>query len=434
MVGRRSIRARTTAAATFAAVVGVTAAAVALQVLLHRSLLTHVDDVADTQIADVAALAKDGRLPSTLASAGDDGSVVHVVDRFGHTVASSAGATRTPPHFRPDGTDTEARTIEGRRISARVVHRGAEEQTVYVSTNLEPVDEAMDRLRAALVVVGPLLVLFVGCTTWVVVRRALQPVDAIRTRVTDISSKSLDERVPVPPSQDEIARLATTMNAMLDRLQAGAEQQRRFVADASHEAQTPLASLRAELEVALAHPQATDWPTTGAELLTTTRNLERLLRDMLYLARMDDGAPATRTLVDLDDVVMEEVTAMRLLARVPIDATHVSGAAVQGRRDDLTRVVRNLLDNAVRHAESQVWVGLTGEGANVELLVSDDGPGIPHADRDKVFERFTRLDDARARTSGGTGLGLAIARDVVTSHGGTIEVTDDGVVVRLPPI
>jgi signal transduction histidine kinase len=239
--------------------------------------------------------------------------------------------------------------------------------------------------------------------------------------------------VPVPGSDDEIARLATTMNEMLDRIEVGVERQRRFVADASHEVQTPLASLRANLEVALSHPDTTDWPATGADMLSTTGSMERLVHDLLYLARMDDEGPAPqRAPIDLDVVVMEEAAAMQVRARVPIDTRQVSAGAVLGRRDELARVVRNLLDNADRHAVSSVQVSLTSDDHTVALVVSDDGPGIPEEDRERVFERFARIDDARARTTGGTGLGLAIVRDVVSAHGGTVHVSDDGLVVRLP--
>jgi signal transduction histidine kinase len=400
-------------------------AAVALQILLHRSLLTHVDDVADVQIADVAALARQGTLPAQLANAGDDGSVVHVVDAAGNVIAASIGSSSAAPGFRPGGAGVESRTVGHRRISAQRVGR----RIVYVSTSLDPVTEAMTRLRRALLVVGPLLLLFVGTTTWLVLGRALRPVEAIRARVARISARSLGERVPVPPTDDEIGRLAATMNEMLGRIESGVERQRRFVGDASHELQTPLASLRADLEVALAHPEVSDWPAIGGDLLATSAAMEQLVQDLLYLARAEEGAPVPMTPVDLDDIVLEEVAALRVRGRVPIDTHGVSATAVVGRRNDLARVVRNLLDNADRHATSAVVVHLN-DGV---LIVADDGPGIPVADRERVFERFTRLDDARARATGGTGLGLAIARQVVEAHGGTIEAADEGLVVRLPP-
>jgi signal transduction histidine kinase len=431
--GRWSVRTRTTAAATVVLAIGFVVAGVGLQVLLHRSLITHVDDIADVQLADVTALARQGTLPRELANAGDDGSVVHVVDDRGTVVASSAGSSRAAPGFRPTGTDPEARTLDGRRVSARRVSTPAGPRTIYVSTKLDPVDEAMARLQHALYLVGPLLLVFVGLTTWLVLGRALRPVEAIRARVAGISDRSLGERVPVT-STDELGRLATTMNDMLGRIETGVDRQRRFVGDASHELQTPIASLRADLEVALGHPTTTDWPAIGADLLATSAEMERLVRDLLFIARADEGTAAPTTPVDLDDVVLEEAAALRVRGRVPIDASHVSGAAVLGRRDDLGRVVRNLLDNADRHASTGVTLSLTTDADDVVLLVADDGPGIPPADRERVFERFTRLDEARARATGGTGLGLPIARQIVLAHGGTIVATDAGLVVRLPSI
>ena len=431
-VGRGTVRSRATAAATVAVGLGFFVAALALQLLLHRSLITHVDDVADVQISDVAALARQGTLPAQLANAGDDGSVVHVVDDAGRLLAVSAGSSRAVPRMPPDGSDVESRSIDGRRVSAQRVATSKGRRVIYVSTSLEPVEEAMTRLRRALLVVGPLLLLFVGFTTWLVVGRALRPVELIRTRVARINDRSLHERVPVGNADDEISRLAATMNEMLGRIESGVERQRRFVGDASHELQTPLASLRADLEVAVAHPTVTDWNTTGADLLATSASMERLVRDLLYLARSDEGAPAPATPVDLDVVVLEEVAALRVRGRVTVDSGGVSGAAVLGRRDDLARVVRNLLDNADRYAATRVRVSLGVEDDHVVLTVGDDGPGIPPSERGRVFERFTRLDDARARVTGGSGLGLAIAFEVVEAHGGTIEAVDGAVVVRLP--
>jgi signal transduction histidine kinase len=424
-----TVRARTTLAATVIVGVAFAVASLALVVTLHRSLVTHVDDVADVQAADVAGLAAQGSLPPALTRASDDGTVTQVVDAHGQVVAATAGVREPLPVA---GFRAGTRTIGEQRVVARPARTPTGPVTVYVATSLEPVDDAVSRLGRALALGGPLLVLFVGLTTWVVVGRALRPVELIRAQVAEISDRSLGRRVPVPSVNDEIRRLATTMNTMLGRVEAGVDRQRRFVADASHELQTPLASFRTDLEVALAHPEVTDWPTTGGDLLATSSAMERLVHDLLYLARADGAAATPTSPVDVDDVVLEEVHALRARGRVPVDTAQVSAAAVVGRRDDLARVVRNLLDNADRHAATCVSLALSTKGDEVALVVADDGPGIPLADRERVFERFTRLDDARARATGGSGLGLAIAREVVEAHGGTIEATDDGLVVRLP--
>jgi signal transduction histidine kinase len=260
-----------------------------------------------------------------------------------------------------------------------------------------------------------------------------------------MSERHLDRRVPVPGADDEVARLARTMNGLLDRLETAVATQRRFVADASHELQSPLASARTDLEVALAHPEATDWTITGADLLEENRRMERLVQDLLYLARADESAHRPLpTPVDLDDVVLAEAARLRGYRRIQVDTSRVAPAAVLGRREELTRAVRNLLDNAERYAASTVHVELSeeDEGGWATLVVSDDGPGIPPEHREVVFTRFTRLDEARDRAGGGAGLGLAIVREIVTAHGGTVVVADhDGrqvpnpgarLVVRLP--
>jgi signal transduction histidine kinase len=270
----------------------------------------------------------------------------------------------------------------------------------------------------------PILLLLVGATTWVVVGRALRPVESIRAEVESIGAQDLHRRVPESSTPDEIGRLARTMNAMLGRLEDATDRQRRFVADASHELRSPLTGIRAQLEVDLAHPAAADWQTTEQDVLVDAIRLQRLVEDLLTLATSDASAldASSRELVDLDEIVLSE--ARRLRSRTPhqIDTTHVSGAQLAGNRDQLARAVRNLLDNAARHANSTVTATLAESERAITLVVADDGPGIPVEHQQRIFERFTRLDDARTRDNGGTGLGLAITQEVVIAHGGTIRV------------
>jgi signal transduction histidine kinase len=423
-----TVRARTTIAATVIVGVAVVVGAVSLVVLLRRSLIESIDEIAELRAEDVAALARQGDLPETLAiTDDDDGTVVQVVDAGGAVIAATPGFDDLPIE------DDEAPF----RVTAERADTPDGPVTIYVATSLEPVDETVAIVRGTLLVGAPILIGLVAVTAWVVVGRALRPVDAIRAEVADISDRSLDRRVPVPATDDEVSRLAGTMNAMLDRLESAAERQRRFVADASHELQTPLASARTDLEVALAHPDRTSWPETAADLLAANRRMERLVRDLLFLAHSDDGAPHPAPVaLDLDVIVLEEVARHRTGGRVPVDTSRVSAAAVRGRREELARAVRNLLDNADRHARTAVTVELAGDDDGVMLAVADDGPGIPPDERERVFERFTRLDDARARATGGTGLGLAIAREIVESHGGRVTIDDTAtgarLVVRLP--
>ncbi len=423
-------------------------AAVTLLALLRRSLVDQLDDAARFRAEDIAALARQDDLPATLA--GDDDFITQVVDDTGRVVAATAGLDLEGPvaDFRPSGTEAEARTFDelpvgdpeshGFRVIALRLSSAAGPLTVYVASSLEDVNTAIALLRGDMAVGAPVLIVVVALTAWLVIGRGLRPVEAIRAEVADISDRSLDRRVPVPSTDDEISRLAGTMNTMLDRLHAASERQRRFVADASHELQTPLAAARTELEVAVTHPEGTDWKQTATDLLAANRRMERLVRDLLFLARTDDTAPRPPGVaVDLDDIVLSEAAALRSHGHVHVDTTRVSAAAVLGRRDELTRAVRNLLDNAERHASSGVALELASDDHRVTFVVHDDGPGIPPGDRHRIFERFTRLDDSRSRQRGGTGLGLAITKEIVEAHGGTIAVSDasEGArfVVHLPP-
>jgi signal transduction histidine kinase len=303
--------------------------------------------------------------------------------------------------------------------------------TVYVATSLKLADGTTVLVRSSLLVGAPLLLALVAAMTWMAVGRSLRPVEAIRSEVADISSSDLTRRVPVPAGNDEIGLLAGTMNAMLDRLQSAAERQRRFVADASHELQSPLAAVRTDLEVALAHPQQTRWPDAARRLLEQNIRMQRLVSDLLFVAR-SDGNPARShpRPVDLHEVVLDETTQLACGTAVRVDTSAVRPAFVLGRRDDLARAVRNLLDNAARHATCTVRVALGCEDGVVRLVVADDGPGVRPEDRDRIFERFTRLDHARHRSTGGTGLGLAIVHDIVAQHHGSVAVQDSDVGAR----
>jgi signal transduction histidine kinase len=225
---------------------------------------------------------------------------------------------------------------------------------------------------------------------------------------------------------------------MLGRIESGVERRQAFVADASHELRSPLTRIRSELEVDLADPAGTDLLATHRSVLAETVELERLISDLLYLARGDAGELAAASVpVDLDDLVFREVERSRGTAAIDVDTSAVSGAQIAGDPAQLSRAIRNLIDNAVRHARSRVRVGLRESDAAAVLTVEDDGPGVPPDLADRIFERFARVDEGRARPEGGTGLGLAITADIVHRHAGTIEVqSPDGggarFVVTLP--
>jgi signal transduction histidine kinase len=263
----------------------------------------------------------------------------------------------------------------------------------------------------------------VAATTWTVVGRALAPVEAIRAEVDAISAAALHRRVPDPPADDEIGRLARTMNRMLARLERAQARQRRLVADASHELRSPVAAIRQHAEVALAHPGRTTTTELAGTVLAEDLRLQRLAEDLLLLTKADEHSLALRRRpVDLDDLVFEEAGRLRDATRLRVDTAAVSAARVEGDAAALARVLRNLADNAARHAGGRLAFSVAERDGLAVLRVDDDGPGIPVADRERVFERFVRLDDARARDDGGSGLGLAIVAELVAAHGGTVAV------------
>jgi signal transduction histidine kinase len=310
------------------------------------------------------------------------------------------------------------------------------ELTVVAQRSLAEVERTVDSVTQALFVGVPMLVLLVGAAAWYFAGRALRPVEAIRVEVDAIGDTTMDRRVPEPGTDDEVGRLAGTMNRMLDRLETASVRQREFVSNASHELRSPIAAIRATAEVALRHPGRADWEDVARRVLAEDERMELTVTELLELARLDeDGAALPDAAVDLDEIALEEATR---LEGMTVSTAGVLAGRVRGSRPQLARVVTNLLANAVRHARSTVAVTVrTTSDGRVELLVDDDGPGIAAENRERVFERFTRLDEGRARHGGGAGLGLAIVRGVVERHRGTVSAEDSPlggarIAVRLP--
>ncbi len=437
---------RVTAAAAIAVLVVLSGIGVAVVVLQRRTAVEGVDESVRARVATLAALAGDGRSTGRLVESGyDDDLVAQIIEPDGSVRATTANASPAAP-IAPPATTTAVRitTASGLgdedadyRLARRLADDGQESPTVAVGLPLDDVDETTRALVLALVVGVPGATALLAAVVWWLVGRALAPVEEIRSEVAAIGGRDLDRRVPEPAGDDEIGRLARTMNDMLARLQDARDRQDRFVADASHELRTPLTRMRSELEVDLAHAETADRETTERSVLEEVGSLEHLVDDLLLLARLDAARPRRPTPIALDEVVAAEVDALApgTTTEVVVDATGPS--PVVGDGEELRRVVRNLLANAVRHARSRVTVALRADAHQVTLVVADDGPGIPPTERDRVFERFTRLDDARSVDTGGAGLGLAIARELVVRHGGTIAVEDSpgggaALVVRLP--
>ncbi|MBB5960799.1 sensor histidine kinase [Planomonospora venezuelensis] len=339
--------------------------------------------------------------------------------RPGAETASPAGrAAAAPGGEGPSVTAVPAGTWapEGAYVTATAPVATAEGPLlVQARASLEPARAALETLKSVLVPGIPAFLLLVAALTWLAVGRALAPVSAIRAEMADITASDLHRRVPVPGSRDEIARLAETMNRTLDRLESAVSRHKRFVADAAHELRSPLAVLRTRLELAPPGPSA-------AEALTDVERIQSLTSDLLLLARLDAGEPDRHEEVDLGQVAAEEATRARPRPEVRVGLEVAADVVVRGSAGQLRRLVANLVDNAVRHAGSAVTVRLAAEGGEAVLEVCDDGPGIPAEHHEAVFDRFTRLDEARDRDAGGSGLGLAIARDIALRHGGTLAV------------
>jgi signal transduction histidine kinase len=441
-----SLRARLLLVSVVALTIGLAAGGVLLVGVLNFALLRAVNaEALDTANAVAKLVDQDSLTDPIPANAGMQ---VQVVDARDRVQSVSAGADRLVPMLYPDElhglSDGKGMVIPGDRIglagTARVVVVSAglpsKPVRVLVARSTADVAQGVRLLRSTLLVAFPLLVVMLAAVSWRVVGAALRPVEALRTGAEEITGGARPGRLPVPDSRDEIYRLAVTLNGMLHRLDAARARQRAFVADAAHELRSPLTNMRTELEVAQRLTDSTDWPALADDLLTDVHRLSRLVDDLLLLARADDAA--TRAAAAPTEPVELGQLLAEVAARYPAVAFHRPAVPLptRGDRDALGRMVANVLDNATRHAESKVELTVAADGAYQKISVVDDGPGIPAADRERVFQRFTRLDDGRARDGGGSGLGLAIVRELVRRHGGTVTLSDAGpglrVDLRLP--
>jgi signal transduction histidine kinase len=430
---RRSLRARLTAAATVIIASGMMGAAVLLVWRLNHALGANLDAAVTGTVQTVAADASREPLPRPLPTEAEAAAVAQVIDGAGAVITSSSNVDGEPRLFavrggrgHPTLATVTGVPVGGAGVTYRVAALTASSSrgpvTVYAAVPTTEAGQSVSELVAALAVGVPAVITALALVGWLLVGRALRPVEAMRRQAASIPGDDLHRRLEPPPSDDELARLAGTLNDLLTRIEVANGRQRRFIADAAHELRSPLAALRAELEVTCRHPDPEAFGTIAASLLADTERLSRLVDDLLALARLDADPVIRREPVDLDDLVHDQVRRAGPSRR--IDTTGVGAARVTGDPQALGRVVRNLLDNAVRHADSTVTVALSATGAAVTLVVADDGPGIAPGDRQRIFDRFTRLDDARSRDGGGSGLGLAIVRDVVTAHGGSVRVED----------
>ena len=295
--------------------------------------------------------------------------------------------------------------------------------TLVVAKNLDDVTESVRILMLSLAISIPIAVSLLAAVVWWLMGRALAPVEAIRAEVSGMHVADLHRRVPVRSNDDEISRLAVTMNALLERVEQATNRQREFVGDASHELRGPLTRIRSLLELSIAHPATAKPEATYRSVLSDITKLQQLVDDLLFLARSEAARPQVPDVgVDLDDLVLAQVKELRARGRVRVDASAVSATRVRGDANQLRRAISNLVSNAERHAATTITFELREYDGQGELVVADDGPGIPEEQREAVFQRFTRLDDARSRDSGGAGLGLAIVHDIIARHSGTVSI------------
>ncbi|GLX01713.1 ATP-binding protein [Microtetraspora sp. NBRC 16547] len=473
---RRSLRFRLTATASAILALALALSAYVFVGVLSKALAQTIDDEVYQHAREVVALADAGRLGDQIVTT--DNTIVQVLDASGRIVNATPGTDRLVPLLGERQREAAIRSglprfLDGRPYGIpgplRVRALSADEgRTVIAARSFKEVQGSLETTGHVLIVGTPLLLILLAAASWLIIGRTLRPIALLRRGAAEISGTARARRLPVPEARDEVHSLATTLNDMLARLEAAGARQRALISDASHELRSPLASIRLQLEVALSHPEGQDWRETAEGVLEDTMRLSRLAEDLLALARLDEGRTAGREPVDLAEL------AGRTVERHGVTGDLTPGVTVYGDALDLGRVLTNLVANAVRHATSTVVVGLrtefggtgsgstgsgstgsgsTGSGSTgfggagssagggaggdtAVLTVTDDGPGIPEEDRERVFDRFTRLDSARSRDDGGAGLGLAIVRETVRAHGGSVHLEDAApglrAVVRLP--
>ena len=443
---RLSLRARATMFGTLAFAVLLTVGSVLLVSTLESRLTQAADQLSRSRVEDLLTLARSGDLPPTLRNV-DDNDVAQVVAEDRAVLAASPNLAGDPAIAdvhpgRRAVTSTFRAPDDGEVETYRFWYASGPSPggtvTVYVGNSLEAISEASAALRWALWLGVPVVLALLGVVIWLLLGRAIGRLDRIRAEVDRISETSLNARVAGDGVDDEVGRLAATMNAMLERLDVAAQRQRDFVADVSHDLQSPLAAQRIALEVVLARPESVDPERLRADVLGATADMERLVDDLLMVASMDADQTTVPALIDLDSVVLEAAARARTSGTVEINTSRVSAAPAYANSDDVRRIVRNLLDNAVAHARTRVDLTVevldrpdadgSVDGAHgwAQLLVADDGPGVPVEHQERIFDRFYRAESARS-PGGGSGLGLSIARGLAERNGGRLDLLDGDV-------
>lgn len=413
-------------------VVALLAGTGAVVFLFFAGRIRALDRQTRTEAATLAELVSTAQVTSPLPLPAGSPLLAQVIDPAGRTVtAASRSASLVLPLVDVSDVGTRARSFTvaddpygavSLRVRTQPATLHGQPMVIVVAAPLAGIQDALRALEIVLLVVVPILVVLIGALEWTVIGLTLRPVERLRAAAGEMASEagSVSARaegsggrangpavLPVGPGDDEITRLAQTLNLLLSRLQISSDRQRAFVSDAAHELRSPLASMRVQLDIAQAHPGLIDARQLAGELSAEVGRLARLTDDLLLLGRLDSRTPVPRQPVDLSEIA--ETAGPRVV--------------VDGDPEQLRRLVRNLVENALNHAAS-VRVTVRRDQGFAVLDVDDDGPGIDPADRDRAFDRWTRLDSARDRGHGGSGLGLAIVRDVAAAHGGTVHILD----------
>ena len=419
-----SLRFRATVWTAAAIAALVLASALAINWAISRTVRSAFDNVLLEQAEDRALLLENGADPSSLVTVTGEEVVVAVIDRDGAILAASGTPEPEALADLPtgvldvtitvvedhDGDELDGHEDEHGEALRAAVFENANGQRVVVGNEAEEARRALGVVRWVLAIGGPAIALVASLVVLVLSGRALRPVFRMRDDLNGVVRAG--GRVSEPGTNDEIDELAITLNSVLAELERQSEARRQFVADASHELKSPVANARALIE------------TDGSRRRTLGEldRLQAIVDDLLYLARTDEPVVGEPTQLDLDDIVFDEAERAASHTERRIDASGVQPARVIADRGEVARAVRNLIDNAVRHSESDVAISVEpGDGTWI-VVVDDDGPGVPVVDRDRVFERFTRLEGARARSEGGTGLGLSIVASIASRNGGAVRV------------
>jgi signal transduction histidine kinase len=429
------------ATAVVAAVLAI--AGILLVVATRSALYRSVETTATARAADIATQLTTGtsftRVPlvrgisvqivtegTVVASTGDIEGQRPIIDVAGDTGASGIVVVPTLDVAENQGETPSDDGDEGPFLVAVTgAHSNGRPSTVLAAASLSAVDNATRTLIPLITLGIPAITLLVALVVSRLTRRAFRPIDAMTRQADTISYSYLHRRITEPEPEDEIRRLAVVLNGMLDRLDTSAARQRQFTADASHELKSPVATLLTMAEVAESSPRGFTVEELAADVAGQSRRLAALVDDLLTLAQSDEHRlQLHQEWFDIAEVVIGEL-AVASTTPLDIDTSCLASGVVFGDRRRVGQVVRNLLDNATHHASTKIRVESLLAAGQVVLSIGDDGPGIPPADRERIFDRFVRLDKARSRQSGGTGLGLSVVRSIVDAHHGTIIVDRD---------